>query len=385
MSRIAWFNVEHGAAGDMLLGALLDAGAPLERITQDLGTLDLGSWKLEVDHTLRAGVRATTLSVRHQDQTPRTWSTIDTMLRDTPWPERVIARSREVFARIATVEASIHGVRVDEVHFHEVGAIDSIVDTVGFMLALEYLDIDDLWSSPIGISSGTVQTEHGILPAVAPATAVLLQDMVVNVRHQNREIITPTAAAILSCLSRQSLDAVSIKVETTGMGAGTWNPETHPNVVQVLIGDTESDTTEMICVLETVVDDVTGEHLGHVLSELITAEALDAWASPITMKKGRPSHEITVLCTPSDLPNVEALLLKLTGSLGVRRSLQPRVIQSRRFIEISVFGHRLTLKIGPSRVKPEFEDLVAVARATGRTLYEVEAEALAIWRHQSQH
>lgn len=384
MSRVAWFNVEHGCAGDMLLGALLDAGAPQERMIADLSALSLGSWNLEHGTVSRSGVAATKLGVSYQDQKLRTWRDIDTMLSAAPWPERVIERSREVFACLAEVEADIHGVAIEAVHFHEVGAVDSIVDIAGFMLALEYLDIDELWHSTIGIASGTVRAEHGELPAVAPATAVLIEGMVVKAHDFGREIVTPTAAAILRCLSKQSPEPRPLTLEHTGMGAGSWNPETHPNVVQVLIGSTTTDTHDMVCVLETVVDDMTGEHLGHALSELISAGVLDAWATPITMKKGRPGHEITVICEPDDLGGTQTLLLRLTGSLGARRCLQPRIVLSRSFQEVEVFGHPISLKIGPSRVKPEFEDLTAVARATGRTLYEVEAEALAVWRSQSE-
>ena len=383
MSRIAWFHAEQGAAGDMLLGALIAAGAPEEQLRTDLAALKLQGWKLHVNASSRAGISALHVVVESTEQPARRWREIDALLGAAAWPQRAIERSRAVFARLAKVEAAIHGVAVEDVHFHEVGAIDSIVDIAGVMLCLEYLDIDTVWCSALGVSSGSVTTEHGVLPALAPATAQLLGGLHIRPRSYEREILTPTAAAIFGVIATQSFTPTPLSIISTGLGAGTWDPADHANVVQVVIGASDDHDEEMVAVLETVVDDLTGEHLGHVLSELIAFDVLDAWATPITMKKGRPGHEITVICEPIVSEAVESQLLELTGSLGCRRGLVSRSVLSRSFAEVEVFGHQVSLKIGPSRVKPEFEDLAAVARLTGLTLYEVEAEALAAWRMQS--
>lgn len=383
MSRVAWFNVEHGAAGDMMLASLLDAGASLERLQSDLSYFGIGDGGIDREYSKRAGLRATSLRLAEPEQQARTWKSIDYLLSEAPWPERARERSRAVFARLAAVEAGIHNVAVDDVHFHEVGALDSIIDIAGTVLALEYLDIDELWYSKLGVSSGRTDTAHGSLPAFAPATAVLVTNATIVVHDWGREILTPTAAALLTTLGTQHPHVRSLRVERSGMGAGTWNPESHPNVVQVVLGAELLDDDEPVIVLETVVDDLTGEHIGHVLSSLLDAGALDAWASPVSMKKGRPGHEITVLSQPHAIDEMTTTLLDLTGSLGVRRSLQTRSVRQRSFTTIEVFGHPVQLKLGPARVKPEFEDLATVSRATGHTLYEVEAEALTVWRDQT--
>ena len=380
MSRVAWFHAEQGAAGDMLLGALIAAGAPQQQLKADLALLNLEGWELHVKASSRAGVSALHAVVESTEQPARTWREIDGLLAKTPWPERVIERSRAVFARLAEVEAAIHGVALEDVHFHEVGAIDSIVDIAGVMLCLEYLNIDHVWCSALGVSSGSVATDHGVLPALAPATAQLLDAMKIRPQNYEREILTPTAAAIFSVIATQSFASTPLSIISTGLGAGTWDPADHANVVQVVIGSHDDHAEEVVVVLETVVDDLTGEHLGHVLSELIAFKVLDAWATPVAMKKGRLGQEITVICEPLVSEAVESRLLELTGSLGCRRSLVSRSVLSRDFADVQVFGHAVRMKIGPSRVKPEFEDLAAVARLTGHTLYEVEAEALAAWR-----
>jgi uncharacterized protein (TIGR00299 family) protein len=286
-----------------------------------------------------------------------------------------------VFDTLAAVEAEIHGVPADEVVFHEVGAIDAIVDVVGVCAALDALGIDRVVSSPIAVGHGTVRSSHGDLPNPPPAVARLFatRDVPVVGVDTTMELSTPTGVALLVALADSFGALPAIAVASAGWGAGTADPAGRPNVVQVLIGTRAAATAPQpgrtAVVLEVNVDDVTGEVLAHTVAALLAAGAHDAWATPIVMKKGRPAHTVAALADPADVDRLAAVLLAETGSLGLRATTVERWPQRRAEATIDVGGHRIRVKVADGRAKPEHDDAVAAARALGRPLRDVLRDA----------
>ena len=384
MRRTAWFNCAAGVAGDMMLGALLDAGADLDRVRELLAELNLDGWTLTTESVARSGIKATKAHVHVTDNaTSRTWSDIKQLLETSALPDRVRARSLTVFLGLASAEAALHGVAIDDVHFHEVGGHDALIDIVGSIAALEVLGIDEIACSPIGLGSGVIRADHGLLPAPAPATLSLLQGFEVHGLDQQFESATPTGAALLAGLAGHSSAIPGMTVLAQGFGAGTRDLAGVANVVGVLIGERPDSTTEQLGLIETNLDDITGEHLAHALQALLDEGAADAWVTPITMKKGRPAHLLSVLCHPSDLPRLGGKVRELTGSLGVRSTLVARTSIERRIDIVDVLGHPVRIKVSPISVKPEFDDVAAVAKATGQPLSEIDRLARAIFSERS--
>ena len=382
--RTAWFNCAAGVAGDMMLGALLDAGADLDRVRELLAELNLDGWTLTTESVARSGIKATKAHVHVTDNaTSRTWSDIKQLLETSALPDRVRARSLTVFLGLASAEAALHGVAIDDVHFHEVGGHDALIDIVGSIAALEVLGIDEIACSPIGLGRGVIRADHGLLPAPAPATLSLLQGFEVHGLDQQFESATPTGAALLAGLAGHSSAIPGMTVLAQGFGAGTRDLPGVANVVGVLIGERPDSTTEQLGLIETNLDDITGEHLAHALQALLDEGAADAWVTPITMKKGRPAHLLSVLCHPSDLPRLGGKVRELTGSLGVRSTLVARTSIERRIDIVDVLGHPVRIKVSPISVKPEFDDVAAVAKATGQPLSEIDRLARAIFSERS--
>ena len=382
--RTAWFNCAAGVAGDMMLGALLDAGADLDCVRELLADLNLDGWTLITESVARSGIKATKAHVHvTDDATSRTWSDIKQLLETSALPERVRARSLTVILGLASAEAALHGVAIDDVHFHEVGGHDALIDIVGSIAALEVLGIDEIACSPIGLGRGVIRADHGLLPAPAPATLSLLQGFEVHGLDQQFESATPTGAALLAGLAGHSSAIPGMTVLAQGFGAGTRDLAGVANVVGVLIGERPDSTTEQLGLIETNLDDITGEHLAHALQALLDEGAADAWVTPITMKKGRPAHLLSVLCHPSDLPRLGGKVRELTGSLGVRSTLVARTSIERRIDIVDVLGHPVRIKVSPISVKPEFDDVAAVAKATGQPLSEIDRLARAIFSERS--
>ncbi|MEI8050755.1 MAG: nickel pincer cofactor biosynthesis protein LarC [Actinomycetes bacterium] len=379
-SRGAWFQLSSGVAGDMLLGSLIDAGASLDVITGTVKSLGLEGWSLTTEQVSRSGLAATRAVVEvHDPHAHRTWRDIAALLVAAPLPPRVFERSHSAFSFLASVEADLHGVSVDDVHFHEVGGHDAIIDIVGTMAALENLDVEVVSCSPIAVGHGAITTDHGILPNPAPATVRLLEGFTLVGVETPTELATPTGAAILASLCSQSQPLPRMSLSAHGLGAGTRDLPGRANVVSVLVGTLAEGTTELVAVIETNLDDVTGEHLGIAITDLMEAGALDAWVTPITMKKGRPGHTIAAMSNALDAKHLARVMMQVTGSPGVRTSLVERAVLDRAETVVSVLGHPIRVKRSAVRNKPESDDIVAVARATNRTLGDIEslvAEAL---------
>lgn len=291
------------------------------------------------------------------------------MLDGAELPERVRARARAVFSRLADVEGAIHGIDPADVEFHEVGSLDSIIDVVGVCAALESLDVDEVRCSQVAIGTGTIRTAHGDLPNPAPATMALLSEAGAPIRGLDTtlEVTTPTGAALMTTLAAGFGPAPAMSLVATGFGAGTADTPDRANIVQVVLGTFSVEDAEgtPVTLLETNVDDVTGEVLAQTIAELIRAGAHDAWATPIVMKKGRPAHTVSALCDPADAGVLRGLLLRETGSLGVRSTMLVRWPQQRAARSVDVDGQTVRIKVGSARVKVEFDDAARAARALG--------------------
>lgn len=374
MSRQAFFSCAAGVAGDMMLGSLLDAGAPLNEICAQLATLEIAGLTLDSETTSRGGIAATRAIVNVEDDaSSRRHSEIRQIIIEAPLVPRVRTRSLRAFHLLAAVEAQLHGVSVDEVHFHEVGGHDAICDIVGTMIALELLDVDEVSCSPVGLGLGVVQGSHGALSAPAPATIALLRGFAVEGIEVAAETATPTGAALLAALCEGAGPVPSFVIDAQGFGAGGRDPDGIANVVGVMIGERSEPHDEQVALLEANLDDITGEQLGLAISSLMAEGALDTWATPVTMKKGRPGHVLSVLAKPHSARRLAEAISRHTGSLGVRTTLVPRLVQERRQEVVEVLGHRVRVKVSAVGSKPEFDDVVAVAEATGHSVAEVDA------------
>ncbi|WP_419840724.1 nickel pincer cofactor biosynthesis protein LarC [Candidatus Poriferisodalis sp.] len=389
---VAWFDPVSGIAGDMALGALLDAGADLDFVTAQLELLSLDGWRLGSERVRRNGLAATRAIVdAPEGHHHRRWRDIRELLVAAPLTDRVRQRALAVFEALATAEGQVHGMAADEVHFHEVGALDAIVDIVGVCAALESLDVDVVCCGPVAVGKGTINAAHGVLPNPPPAVVNLLTGRRIVGVDIDMELTTPTGAAIVAALAEYFGPAPAMTLTSTGFGAGTRDTPGRPNVTGVLVGTANqtsaaqpsgqlgaamaemasADATEELVELAANLDDVSGEVLGHAIEELLAAGALDAWAIPIVMKKGRPAHTLSVLCQPEAVTLLADLTARLTGTLGLRARTVVRTALERHTSTVDVDVYTISVKHGPYRVKPEWADVVAAAEALGRTPAEI--------------
>jgi len=376
--RVAWFNCQAGVAGDMTMAALVDAGADPDTVATTIGGLGVDGYALLFERVQRCGVGATwaNVVVHHEHDAEsahiphRPVREILALLDDADLPERVRQRAHAVFSRLGEVEGAIHGVDPADVELHEVGALDSIVDVVGVCAALESLDIDEVWCSPIAVGHGSVRSAHGVIPNPAPATTALLAQAGVPTigLDTTLEVATPTGVALMTTLASGFGAMPSIVSHSVGYGAGTADTPERANVVQVVIGganDVRDDGGTPVALLEANVDDVTGEVLAYSIGRLLAAGAHDAWITPIVMKKGRPAHTVSVLCDPAAVASLRTLLVNETGTLGVRMSTLRRWPQQRNEATVDIDGHSIRVKVAAHRVKVEFDDAAAAADHLG--------------------
>ncbi len=395
MTRVAYVNATAGVAGDMLLGALVDAGADPEPIGATLAGLGVDGWALAFERVQRCGIAATWANVitatgDHHEHRPA--KAIAALLDAADVPEPVRAAAHRVFDALAAAEGEVHGIDAADVEFHEVGAVDAIVDVVGVATALHDLGIEQIVASPIGVGYGTIRSAHGVLPNPPPAVAGLLAQRRVPIIGVDTpmELSTPTGVAVLTALAERFGPMPAMTVERVGYGAGTADPAGRPNVVQVVIGTASepSATPEPgrpAVQLEVNVDDVTGEVLAHAVAALLAVGAHDAWATPIVMKKGRPAHTVHALTDPADVERIAAVMLAETGSLGIRATTVARWPQRREEITVEVDGNAIRVKVASGRVKVESGDAAEAARSLGRPLRDVLREAETQARSRRPH
>jgi uncharacterized protein (TIGR00299 family) protein len=382
-----WFHCFAGIAGDMALGALLDAGADLDEVRAVIRRLPIEGWSLDAAATMRNGIAATQAVVRTSDTAiVRTYAHIRGLLEEARLPDRVLARALAAFGALATVEGRLHRRPPSQVHFHEVGGLDAIVDIVGTCAALEVLGVDNLAASPVATGMGMVRTAHGMLPNPAPAVVELLRGAPTYGVDVPVELTTPTGAALLATLASEFGPQPAMSVRASGFGAGTRELETLPNLTQAIIGTAVAPrpSGQPVQLLETNVDDVTGETLAHAVAALLDAGALDAWVAPIVGKKGRPAHVVSALCDPVLTGEVAAVMAAETGTLGIRGHRMERWPVPRTFDAVEVEGATVRIKVGPGRIKAEHDDAAWVARRTGLPLREVVRRAEAAWQAQSE-
>jgi uncharacterized protein (TIGR00299 family) protein len=396
-ATLAWFHCFAGIAGDMALGALLDAGADAGEVTALLRRLPLPGWDLAVDHPMRGGITCTAAVVSVTgDLVARSHAAIVSLIGEARLPDRVADRALRTFRLLAEVEGALHGRRPEAVHFHEIGGHDSVVDVVGTAAALEVLGVDRVAASAVATGTGTVTTAHGVLPNPAPATVRLLRGIPAYGRDVRVELTTPTGAALLAALATSFGPMPAMRVTASGFGAGAGELDELPNCTEVVIGRVGAapggaggqggtaghEPGQPVLVLEANLDDATGEQLAHAVGALLDAGAHDAWITPIVMKKGRPGHTVHVLGDPSLSARLRAVLRSTTGTFGVRAAAYERWPSARSVTSVEVDGEPVSMKVGPERAKPEFDDVVRAAGRTGATPREVGSRAEEAWRHR---
>ncbi|HUR18424.1 MAG TPA: nickel pincer cofactor biosynthesis protein LarC [Acidimicrobiales bacterium] len=377
---LAWFHCFAGIAGDMALGSLIDAGADLNEVLGLLGRLPVTGWTVEARGVQRGGIAGIRIRVGAEDDgIVRTHSHIQGVIEEARLPDRVRERALAAFAALADVEGRLHRRHPSQVHFHEVGGIDAIVDIVGTCAALEVLDVDDVRASPVATGMGMIRSSHGALPNPSPAVVALLKGAPTYGRDLNVELTTPTGAALLAALCSSYGPLPPMTIEATGFGAGSRDLETLPNLTQVVLGTPDPGTAtepgQPVILLEANVDDASGETLAHAVTALLAAGAHDAWVTPIVMKKGRPAYTVGALADPALAAQLAQVLRTETGSLGVRGSTLERWPAARTEGEVEVNGIPVRVKVSAGRVKVEHDDAARAARRSGRPLREVVSRA----------
>jgi len=374
----AYFDCFAGISGDMTVGALLNTGVPLEWLQEQLSGLPLDGFSLSADVISRHGIQACQFQVHGQgDSTHRHYGDIKLMLEKCPLSFRVRQTGLAIFDQVAEAESRIHGVEKAKVHFHEVGAIDSIVDILGTVLCLEYLDIDTIFSSKIPLGKGFVDCQHGTLPVPAPATMEILKDVPVYGAGIPSELVTPTGAAIIKTLAKDFIDMPPMCIKKIGYGAGSRNLPNRPNLLRVVTGqmhalsideNSEKHLADTVVLVETCVDDMNPEIFGYLMDRLFDDGALDVYWIPVFMKKNRPGTLIQVVCNMQNRVSVINRILSETTSTGVRFHSIQRAKLMREIVTVSTtLGDVLMKKIadpdGKTRLVPEYDSCKKIALA----------------------
>ncbi|MHC4591076.1 MAG: nickel pincer cofactor biosynthesis protein LarC [Planctomycetota bacterium] len=371
---IGYLDCFSGISGDMCLGAIVDAGVPLEVIEEALGGLPMSGYSLMASRVMRGGISATLVEVKldeSEHHPHRGLTDVLAIIEGGSLPADVVERSSAVFRALAEAEAHVHNTDVDSVHFHEVGAVDAICDIVGTVVGLRELGLDTLKFSTVMLGGGTVRASHGVLPVPAPATVELLKGLPTDGGPVDFELTTPTGAAILKALGEPSPNWPSMTIERVGYGAGGRDVEAMPNVLRLVVGAApagEGTESDCVWVLEANLDDMTGEEIGYCVEKLMEGGALEAFTTPAQMKKNRPGVLLTVLCAPADLPAMEGLLWRHTSTLGVRRLLWQRSKLRRDARTVRTPWGEVRVKVAylgdqVVRCEPEYEDCKEIADA----------------------
>ncbi len=397
--RVVYFDCFAGVSGDMIIGALLDLGVDLESLKQQLASLGLGGYEIRSRRVERSHIAATKFDVEVDETTQpaRTLADIRSLVVGSGSSDHVKHQAIRIFECLAEAEARVHGTTPDKVHFHEVGAVDSIIDIVGALIGFELLGIERFFCSPLRLGSGSVSTKHGLLPIPAPATAELLRGVPVYAGELEGEFVTPTGAAIVATLCEEFGPMPPMRVEMLGYGAGSRDPKAFPNALRLVLGEIRkpeetqtkvyAGSDETIVVIETNIDDMNPQVYSFVMERAFGLGALDVFMTPVHMKKDRPGVLLTILCKPETVALTIDMLLAETTTLGVRY-----YEGKRRVLERSI--ETVETRYGPVRIKvarhrgrtlhfqPEYEDCVRLAVAANAAFLEVHAEAEAAYRGQ---
>jgi pyridinium-3,5-bisthiocarboxylic acid mononucleotide nickel chelatase len=382
--KICYFDVFSGISGDMTVGALLDAGADWAALEAALKSLQLDA-EYRVEKTKRKGIAASKFSVQFAEQKKhRHLPHIEKIIANGELSERAQRNALAVFRKLGEAEAKSHNVPLEKVHFHEVGAVDSISDVVGACVALDLLDIAEVRSSQINVGSGTVNTEHGVLPVPTPATTELLKDFLVYSAGPQSELTTPTGAALVSALVSHPGSLPAVRVLSQGFGAGDKDFAEQANVLRVLIGErTDATESTSVTVLEANIDDSSPQVLGYAMERLFDAGALDVTLAPIIMKKNRPGTLVSVIAVPETAEKLADILFAETTTLGVRMHRADRRVITRHFAEVETAYGKVRIKYTDTgNFAPEFDDCRSIAASRGVPLRTVIAEASEAFRKQ---
>lgn len=376
----------------MIVGSMLDAGLDADLLRSRIDSLRIENLKIEICTVTRCGITATTFKpvIAHQHH-HRKLADITAIIDRSDLSDTAKARAIAIFTKIAQVEGRIHGKDPSEIGFHEVGAVDSIVDVVSACVGLEALAIEDVCCSTMSVGGGTVKCAHGVIPVPAPATVELLKEANAPVSGGpvDVELLTPTAAAILTNFATQYGPLPSMTVDVIGYGAGTRDFEEFPNVLRLVIGETTGSAaeTDCVCVLECNLDDVPGETVGHVMDELFDTGALDVFATPIQMKHNRPAVKLSVICSPEDIRQIEKIIFEQGLTLGIRRQMMQRSKLSRESVAVRTEYGEIRIKTGRYHdavvsVKPEYSDCARAAKEHNVPLDKVRQAAMEAFRVQ---
>ncbi len=419
MASILYLDCFAGASGDMFIGALLDCGFDFELLKRELAKLGVEGYALSLTRVDRCGISASKFDVHLPHQEPieehhhhhdhphdhphepthhsslithhsehRALSEIKRMIAASSLSASIKERAQTIFQRIGEAESKIHNIPIESVHFHEVGAMDSIVDIVGACIELEALRIERIISSPLHVGFGTFRCAHGIYPVPGPATTELLKGVPVYSKEIEGELVTPTGAAIISSLAESYSQMPMMKIERIGYGAGTRTYPNFPNVLRAVIGEIEEDadhTPNWITVIEANIDDSNAQVFGHLMEQALAAGALDIFYTPVQMKKSRPGVLVTLLCKPEDRDRMCELIFRETTTLGVRYRNEQREILRREFVTVETEYGSIKIKVSRARdgrvmnYSPEFEDCRAAADQHRVGLRDVQMAALKVY------
>ncbi|MFH1007678.1 MAG: nickel pincer cofactor biosynthesis protein LarC [Candidatus Latescibacterota bacterium] len=375
--KSAYFDCFSGISGDMILGAWVDAGLPLADLSDALSGLKVPGFRLEQKKTERHHIAGTLVQViAEHEHASRHLSDITTILDDSTLSDTAKERSKQIFQRLAEAEAKVHGTTPEEVHFHEVGAVDAIVDIVGAVVGAELLGVEEIYASTLRLGCGFAQSMHGKIPVPAPATVELLRGVPVFHTGIRAELVTPTGAAILTTLAKGFGKAPVFRTNRIGYGAGTRELEETPNLLRVEIGETQENLEEDRAVLiETNLDDMIPEITGYVMDRLLSEGAKDVYVTPVMMKKGRPGMLLSVLTDPDSTVRIAEVIFRETTTLGVRLSEVDRLKVHRFERTVDTAFGAARAKVGHlgnrERAMPEFDDCARLAREHGVPILEI--------------
>ena len=388
MRRSLWIDASQGASGDMILGCLMDLGVPLEALRAAVEGLPIRGWALDSRPIVRRSLSATLALVEAgEDGSHRRWADLQEILTAGSLAPRVRDRAQRIFRRLIEAEAEAHGESPESVHLHEAGAIDAIVDVVGACAGLEHLEVDEIVVSPMTTGFGEVRCAHGVYPVPAPATALLVRGAPVRGGSIEAERLTPTGAAILTTVADRWGALPAMRPRAVGHGAGQRDLGESPNMLRMILGDADPETTRLdaagreIAVIECTLDDATPQALAFAARRLLDDGALDVFTSPVTMKKGRQGHHLTVLARPDDLSRLARQVLRDTPTLGLRYRLENRFELERRERTVDTAYGPVSVKIGMLHGRvlhawPEYEDCAVLAERHGASLWQVQQAAL---------
>jgi uncharacterized protein (TIGR00299 family) protein len=371
--KIAYFDCFAGASGDMILGALLDAGLSLDHLREEISKLHLSHYELELEKVTKKGLQGSQVHVvidqDHHDHHHRHLSHIRAMIDGSDLDGAVKEKSQAIFVRLAEAEARVHGSSVESVHFHEVGAMDAIIDVVGAVVGLTALGIQDIFCSPLHVGSGTIRCAHGTLPVPAPATAELIKGKPVYSTGVAGELLTPTGAAILTTLASGFGAMPAMTIQSIGYGSGTADPEI-PNLLRVTIGEASEGAgdyeIEQTVMMETTIDDMNPQLYDHLIGRLLEEGALDVFLTSVQMKKNRPGTLLSVICLPDHVGRFSDILLKETTTIGLRWRRENRIKAKRRIRRIETVHGPVHIKLAETNgviitITPEYDDCKRVA------------------------